>query len=238
MNIESNSVIINKLDKLEREIEHHAEKNSGNSSEGKKKGDSNGRKKGKDTSGKMTKDMLNIISQMDKLRKQVKLVSLEQIYQPNTCSHQTKWTPDKNVHEKAYVSSIGEEMSKEIMLLDIDNNIKFLLLLGIGVFTKSTNNRYMEIIKQLADEQRLYIIIASTDYIYGTNYQFCHGFIGKDLKTMTQQKTLQAMGRVGRNHVQQDYTIRFRDNEMIEQLFTTPEYNIEAINLCKLFTTD
>jgi len=237
MNIESNSVIINKLDKLEREIEHHAEKNSGNSSEGKKKGD-NGRKKGKDTSGKMTKDMLNIISQMDKLRKQVKLVSLEQIYQPNTCSHQKKWTPDKNVHEKAYVSSIGEEMSKEIMLLDIDNNIKFLLLLGIGVFTKSTNNRYMEIIKQLADEQRLYIIIASTDYIYGTNYQFCHGFIGKDLKTMTQQKTLQAMGRVGRNHVQQDYTIRFRDNEMIEQLFTTPEYNIEAINLCKLFTTD
>ena len=39
----------------------------------------------------------------------------------------------------------------------------------------------MEIMKNLADEQKLFMIIASTDYIYGTNYQFCHGFIGKDL---------------------------------------------------------
>ena len=230
-NIAGNSTIIDKIDKLEREFDHHEEKNSGKSS------DEKGKKPGKDNCGRMTKEMRNIVTQIDKLRKQVRLVSLDQIYQPNTRSHQTKWTPDKTVHENTYVSNIGEEMSKEIMLLEIDNNIKFLLLLGIGVFTKSTNNRYMEIIKKLADEQRLYIIIASTDYIYGTNYQFCHGFIGKDLKTMTQQKTLQAMGRVGRNHVQQDYTIRFRDNDMITRLFTTPEYNIEAINLCKLFTT-
>jgi hypothetical protein len=123
------------------------------------------------------------------------------------------------------------------MLLEVDNYLKFLLLLGIGVFTQSANNRYMEIIKQLADEQRLYIIIASTDYIYGTNYQFCHGFISKDLNSMTQQKTLQAMGRVGRNNVQQDYTIRFRDDQMITRLFKRPEHNIEAINLCKLFTS-
>jgi hypothetical protein len=35
--------------------------------------------------------------------------------------------------------------------------------------------------KKLADEQKLYMIIASSDYIYGTNYQFCHGFLSKDL---------------------------------------------------------
>mgnify|MGYP006430159033 FL=1 len=95
----------------------------------------------------------------------------------------------------------------------------------------------MEIIKQLADEQRLYMIIASSDYIYGTNYQFCHGFIGKDLTNMTQQKTLQAMGRVGRNNIQQDYTIRFRDNNMIMKLFQVPEHNVEAINMRKLFVS-
>lgn len=52
----------------------------------------------------------------------------------------------------------------------------------------------MEIIKRLADEQRLFMIIASIDYIYGTNYQFCHGFIGKDLNTMTQQKNITGIG--------------------------------------------
>ena len=91
--------------------------------------------------------------------------------------------------------------------------------------------------KKLADEQKLFMIIASTDYIYGTNYQFCHGFIGKDLANTTVQKKLQAMGRIGRNNIQQDYTIRFRDNDMINELFSVSENNIEAINMQKLFTS-
>ena len=112
------------------------------------------------------------------------------------------------------------------------------MLLGIGTFKLHNNDRYMEIMKKLADEQRLYMIIASTDYIYGTNYQFCHGFISKDLSAITQQKTMQAMGRIGRNNIQQDYTIRFRDNDMIKALFTKPTYNLEAINMQKLFSSN
>ena len=95
----------------------------------------------------------------------------------------------------------------------------------------------MEIMKSLADEQKLFMIIASTDYIYGTNYQFCHGFIGKDLTNSTQQKIYQAMGRIGRNNIQQDYTIRFRDNEIVNNLFKKSTNNLELINMCKLFTT-
>jgi len=79
------------------------------------------------------------------------------------------------------------------------------------------------------------LILASSDYIYGTNYQFCHGMIGKDLKNMTPQKTLQAMGRIGRNNIQQEYTVRFRSDEMIHCLFTTPIINLEAVNMEKLF---
>jgi hypothetical protein len=106
------------------------------------------------------------------------------------------------------------------------------------VENQAQNTQYMEIMKQLADEQRLFIIIASTDYIYGTNYQFCHGFIGKDLTNMTQQKILQSMGRIGRNNIQQDYTIRFRDDDMILRLFNKPEINLEAINMSKLLCSN
>ena len=100
------------------------------------------------------------------------------------------------------------------MSLDVDSDKKMLLLLGIGMFVdeNTANLRYMEVMKRLATEQQLFMILASSDYIYGTNYQFCHGFIGKDLKEMTQQKTIQAMGRIGRNQTQQEYTIRFRDD--------------------------
>lgn len=93
----------------------------------------------------------------------------------------------------------------------------------------------MELMKEFADNQKLYLIIANDDYIYGTNYQFCHGFIGKDLKNMAQQKTIQAMGRIGRNHMQQEYTVRFRDNDMLYQLFQPPIVNKEAIIMCRLF---
>ena len=79
------------------------------------------------------------------------------------------------------------------------------------------------------------IILTTSDYIYGTNYQFCHGFIGNDLQNMTQQKTLQTMGRIGRNNIQQEYTIRFRDDVMIEKLFEYPDENMEANNMNRLF---
>ena len=115
--------------------------------------------------------------------------------------------------------------------------MKVLLLMGIGVLMENGNADYIELMKTLAQNQHLYIIIASSDYIYGTNYQFCHGVIGKDICNMTQQKTIQSLGRIGRGNIQQSYTVRFRDNEMIRKLFEKQDYNLEAINMNRLFTS-
>ena len=109
-------------------------------------------------------------------------------------------------------------------------------MMGIGVFINHENITYTEIMKKLADEQKLYMIIASSDYIYGTNYQFCHGFLSKDLN-LTQEKIIQAMGRIGRNNIQQTYTVRFRDDEQIAKLFTSDTEKPEIINMNKLFNT-
>jgi hypothetical protein len=106
--------------------------------------------------------------------------------------------------------------------------------MGIGVFINHENITYTEIMKKLADEQRLYMIIASSDYIYGTNYQFCHGFLSKDLD-LTQEKVIQAMGRIGRNNIQQTYTVRFRDDTQIAKLFTSDTAKPEVINMNILF---
>ena len=106
-----------------------------------------------------------------------------------------------------------------------------------GKETSTGHLAYMEIMKRLAYQQRLFLILASSDYIYGTNYQFCHGFIGKDLNNMTQQKTIQAMGRIGRNQMQQEYTIRFRDDAMLTQLFQAPTVNPEADVMSRLFSS-
>ena len=77
------------------------------------------------------------------------------------------------------------------MYLNVKDEWKILLLMGIGVFTNHPNKKYMDIMKSLAEKQKLYLIIASSDYIYGTNYQFCQN-TEVNFLNMTQEKMIQA----------------------------------------------
>ena len=52
---------------------------------------------------------------------------------------------------------------------------------------------------------------------------------------MTQEKIIQAMGRIGRNKLQQKYSCRFRDNSLFEKLFLPEENKIEVYNMNRLF---
>lgn len=180
----------------------------------------------------------NLMQKINDLRKKIQFVNLDPSYIPNTIPHQKLWTPTKEVFDNAFMPSIDEETVREIMQLEVDRMFKVLVLLGIGVLMKHKELRYEEIVKRLANEQKMFIVLASTDYIYGTNYQFCHGIIGKDLTNMTPQKILQSMGRIGRSNIQQEYTVRFREDAMIRGLFSIPEENREATVMQRLFCHD
>ena len=54
---------------------------------------------------------------------------------------------------------------------------------------------------------------------------------------MTQAKTIQCLGRIGRSGIQSTYTVRFRDDAFIYNLFKTPTINCETDNMCKLFSS-
>ena len=179
-----------------------------------------------------------LMQQLNSLRSEIKMVSLDTTYVPNMKAHQRIWAPDGNLVGNAFATTIDEENIRSIMGLAVSNDIKLLALMGVGVFEQKPNVAYMEIIKKLAYDQQLFIIIAASDYIYGTNYQFSHGFIGKDLENMTQQKTIQAIGRVGRTNVQHDYTIRFRDNDVLAKLFLPEARNLEAEVMSRLFVSE
>lgn len=184
---------------------------------------------------KRTEDKIN------ELKTNMKYVSFDTNYVPNTVGHQTIWVSEDKTKtvENAFAPNIDQSTVQEIMSLEIADGHKVLVLLGIGIFSETTNNSsYNEIVKRLANNKQLFMIIASSDYIYGTNYQFCHGFIGKDLLKMTQQKTIQAMGRIGRNNIQQEYSVRFRDDDIIANLFCPNANNVEAQNMCRILQTD
>jgi hypothetical protein len=169
----------------------------------------------------------------------IKSASLNDTFIPNRKMHLDKWAEDIET-KGCFTSNIDEQIVCDIMSLKgVDNTWKVLLMMGIGVFINHENITYTEIMKKLADQQKLYMIIATSDYIYGTNYQFCHAYLSKDL-LLTQEKIIQAMGRIGRNNIQQEYSIRFRDDEQINLLFKTflPEEKPEVINMNLLFNSN
>ena len=124
--------------------------------------------------------------------------------------------------------------------------------MGIGVFSneimpcdeqhvadiREENNNYVEIMKMLAEQKSLYLIIANSDYIYGTNYQFSHCYLGKDMKNMTQEKIIQSIGRIGRQDKNKHFSFRFRSKEQMDILYQIPETSIEAENMNRLFTSN
>ena len=189
-------------------------------------------------------ELFQLHARLGELRSMVKTVTLNELFIPNSSEHLYEWTDGKIEKTNQCSSDVDPETVERIMLLPVDNIWKLLLLMGIGAISSQMsanvqNTQYSDIIKSLAQTQKLYLIIASSDYIYGTNYQFCHGYIGKDLATITQEKTIQAMGRIGRNALQQDYTVRFRDDANIKKLFLAVPAGekMEVTNMNKLFVS-
>jgi hypothetical protein len=233
--IEFNNTITEKIVELEHKIEDYIEKH-GMKEQG--SADSDKAPSKKDRPVKENKDPIleKMYGEMTVLQEAIKPAELNETFIPNKDLHLKKWAPSIQ-GATTFTSNIEDQTIMDIMMLHgIENSWKILLLMGIGVFTKAnTNIAYMEIMKKLADQQRLYLIIASSDYIYGTNYQFCHGYLSKDLN-LTQEKIIQALGRVGRNNIQQDYSVRFRDDAQGRTLFAPEPDKIEVRNMNMLFS--
>jgi hypothetical protein len=222
-NIEYNNSLSNKIKQMEKDLDDGTKKDQ--------------EKEKKISEGRIDENMKKLTKEINALRMLIKKVELHESYVPNSAAHKEHYnaSPDYNAFKSDIESETVEKIS---MLSDVDECWKLLLLMGIGVFANHDSKEYIEIMKNLTQQQKLFMIIASTDYIYGTNYQFCHGYIGKDLHNLTQEKTIQALGRIGRGKLQQNYTLRFRDDDIIKKVFLPDDYKPEVNNINKLFSSN
>ncbi len=239
--ISHNNEITEQINDMEKELEDL--KASDVDKDKKNSKDTDGRdsekKSGKSNTKSIKEDVAKRLNdKIDLLRTNIQPVVLNESFVPNTVEHLARFNKT-NLKDKPFTCDISSDVIEKIMqIYGIEDSWKLLLMMGIGVFANQDNPAYMEILKKLAQEQKLYMIIASSDYIYGTNYQFCHGYISKDLGTMSQEKCIQAMGRVGRNSLQYTYSIRFRENDLIHKLFQPATDKPEVENMNRLFNSD
>ena len=224
--IDYNAVVNNKIAALTKTLEDLQAKDEAAGND-KKLGDVN----------RGSPEIKALRKEVDELRKCIRTVQLPDTYIPNMTEHLRRFAPDID-NSKVFRPKVTEDEVEKIMLIDdIEDHWKMLLMMGIGVFAQHNSDRYMEIMKSLAMNQKLYLIIASTDFIYGTNYQFCHGYLSSDLEGMSQEKAIQAMGRVGRNKLQFDYSLRFRNDNILKSLFEHDAHKPEVANMARLFNS-
>ncbi len=240
--INHNSTVTKRIEDLEHTLEDILKEDE--------KPKENENKSKKNTVKDVTKNpkVMKLQSQIEGLRNNIKIAKLNDLFVPNKPDHLKQWHNNSenesnqiNKHSLYFTSNITDDIVVKIMQLNgIDDTHKILLLMGIGVFSQRDNETlnpaYLEVMKMLASHQRLYLIIANSDYMWGTNYQACHAYFSKDL-CLTQDKILQGMGRVGRGDMQQEYTVRFRSHDHIRTLLcaVAPEDKLEIVNMNKLF---
>ena len=230
---------IEKTEKLIKDLEGESKDPTAGASGG-AGGASEEKKTRKFTSGtRINPETERLHVNVEELRKSVKYTALNDLFVPNRLEHLKRWT-SRTAISNEFTSFVEDDFVEKIMLLNVESHWKLLLLMGIGAITNTTDQKYTDIMKMLAKHQKLYLIITATDYIYGTNYQFCHGYIGKDLEGMSQEKAIQSMGRIGRGAIQQDYTIRVRHDAIIRHIFTAmrSEDKPEVCAMNRLFVSD
>jgi hypothetical protein len=234
--IQYNNEINSKIEVLAVQLETEMDKCSAGSNTLKCANKVNRESSDDDTGSAGKVQLGKLTSEIKALSAMIKTTILNETFIPNKPSHKETWAKyvDETITNSSFTSDIDEHTIGEIMLLTgVDDSWKILLMMGIGVFTNHNSVPYTEIMKKLADSQSLFMIIASSDYIYGTNYQFCHINIGKDMNP-SQEKLIQILGRVGRRNVQHPYTIRFRNDDIVQKMFTLDINKPEAINMNKL----
>ncbi len=218
--IDKNEDVAKKINELEREVEADENKDE----EG---------KKGKINEKNMSNKKRELLKEISCLRRQIKRIQLPARFVPNTFEHLKLWNK-LDRQEEVFTCSIDDEVIRKIMMLDVDRKWKLLLMMGIGVFIENSCKDYNAIMFDLASTQKLFLIIASSDYIYGTNYQFSHGYIGKDLN-LSQEKIIQALGRIGRSGSNETYSIRLRNDIVAKKLFEKEVNKMEVRNMNLLF---
>jgi hypothetical protein len=176
-----------------------------------------------------------LIQEIDKLESMLKPVQLSNLYIPNTREHFTKWSSKRYEDSNVFTSRVDEQYVRRIMNLQVHADYKILLLMGIGMFNPNEIiEEYNDTMKELAEDKQLLFIISTDEFMFGTNYQFCHAIFAEELTNVTQEQIIQSIGRVGRKEKNKLFTFRFRDNSRIIDLFVKTN-TLEADNMNKLF---
>jgi hypothetical protein len=178
-----------------------------------------------------------IKEQLDKLEKPK--FEFDKMLEVNTIDH-------INMFSK-YVKSFDESTLKNYILheeiditkFSVDDNLNFLLYMGIGIYTKNIDTNYSLKILEMLNNRELSYIIADETFCYGANYEISNVIIcddiGDDHSINTVLQLIGRTSRIGKSWSGKVYLDKNTRNRIVE-FFKNPSFNSnEGTNIYNYF---
>lgn len=117
----------------------------------------------------------------------------------NTHSHIETFAKYVKSYEKSVLKVPITHDSIDITEFDIDEEVKFLLYMGVGLYSKNLDPEYCNLVLEMLTDRQLAYVIADESFCYGANYQISNVIINDDIGDSHSINTiLQLIGRTSR----------------------------------------
>jgi hypothetical protein len=170
--------------------------------------------------------------EIKRLTAALKPVNLPESYIPNTEAHKRRFG-----NTAGFCSNIDADAAATVLAIEgLPDNYSILFLMGIGVMSHA-HPQYLALVKSMLDENRLFMVVADQDFLWGTNFDFRYMIVAADLcangvHKLTPDMLQQMLGRVGRNG--QNATVYSRIPNIGQLLFCPPAFKAEQTKLNQL----
>jgi hypothetical protein len=119
--------------------------------------------------------------------------------QINTHEHIKNFAKYVKSYDDTLLKNVITPESIDISTYTIEEQVNFLLFMGIGIYSKNLPSDYTDIVLEMLSERQLAFIITDESFCYGANYQISNVIINDDLADNHSINTiLQLIGRTSR----------------------------------------
>lgn len=139
------------------------------------------------------------LEELEKLAHIKPQLNLNEAIQINTPSHIKTFSKYVKEYDRSLTKKIITFESIDITDFHVDDRIKFLLYMGVGIYSRTLPSNYTAKVLEMLQDRQLAYIVADETFCYGANYQISNVIMYDDLCDNHSMNTvLQLIGRTGR----------------------------------------
>jgi len=162
-------------------------------------------------------------------------------YEVNTAEHIKIFAKYVKHYDPSLLKSYINQENIDVSKFDIDDELRTLLYMGIGVYTNNIDNEYKEKVLELLNESKIAFLITDESFFYGANYKITNVIINDDIADLHSiNAILQLIGRtsrVGKSWAGKVYLDTNTKNRILK-FFSNPVFTSdEAINITTCFNS-